>query len=58
MSWILVFSGTEPRTRGNYYERITEAFILMQKLSLGADVAELSPHYDPSGVSQPLLKSH
>ncbi len=48
-----VFSGTgTPEPGGITMKELLEAFILMQKLSfVGADVVELSPHYDPSGVS-------
>lgn len=48
-----IFSGTgTPEPGGITMKELLNAFILMQKLSFaGADVVELSPHYDPSGVS-------
>ena len=48
-----LFSGTgTPEAGGVSFQQLAEALTLMRGLDIaGADAVELSPHYDPSGVS-------
>ncbi len=48
-----LFSGTgTPEAGGATMKELIDALLLLKPLNLvGADVVELSPHYDPSGVS-------
>jgi len=48
-----VFPGTgTPEAGGVTFRELMDAFLLLKGLDIvGADAVELSPHYDPSGVS-------
>ncbi|PHV69515.1 agmatinase [Sporanaerobium hydrogeniformans] len=48
-----LFAGTgTPEPGGLTFKELMKAFYLIQNLNfVGADIVELSPHYDPSGVS-------